>query len=36
MLTNSIIGRATRRGMFDIIENFGQVPPKIEGCNLTG
>jgi urea transport system substrate-binding protein len=36
MLTNSIIGRADERGMFAIIENFGQVPPKLEGCNLTG
>jgi urea transport system substrate-binding protein len=36
MLTNSIIGRADERGMFAIIENFGQIPPKLEGCNLTG
>ena len=35
MLTNSIIGRADERGMFAIIENFGQVPPKLEGCKLN-
>jgi ABC-type branched-subunit amino acid transport system substrate-binding protein len=35
MITNSIIGRATDEGMFDIIENFGQIPPVIEGCNLS-
>ena len=31
MLTNSIIGRADERGMFDIIENFGQIPPQAGG-----
>ncbi|MCC2628963.1 MAG: hypothetical protein K0S14_2613, partial [Thermomicrobiales bacterium] len=36
MIANSIIGRANEQGLFDIIENFGQIPPKLEGCNLTG
>jgi ABC-type branched-subunit amino acid transport system substrate-binding protein len=35
MLTNSIIGRADERGMFAIIENFGQVPAELEGCKLN-
>jgi ABC-type branched-subunit amino acid transport system substrate-binding protein len=36
MVTNSIIGRADEQGMFAIIENFGQIEPMLEGCNLAG
>ena len=35
MVTNSIIGRARADGMFEIIEHFGQVPPK-PGCTVKG
>ena len=35
MVCNSIIGRCRADGMYDIVENFGQVDPEIPGCNLA-
>jgi ABC-type branched-subunit amino acid transport system substrate-binding protein len=35
MVCNSIIGRCRADGLYDIVENFGQVPPEIPGCDLT-
>lgn len=34
MVCNSIIGRCRADGLYDIVENFGQVSPEIPGCNL--
>ncbi len=35
MVCNSIIGRCRADGMYDIVENFGQIDPEIPGCNLS-
>jgi len=35
MLANSILARGKADGSWEIIENFGQIPPKIPGCKLT-
>lgn len=35
MVCNSIIGRCRTDGLYDIVENFGQVSPEIPGCNLA-
>lgn len=34
MVCNSIIGLCRSDGMYDIVENFGQVQPEIPGCDL--
>lgn len=36
MLCNSILARANAEGMWETVENFGQVEPIIPGCNLVG
>jgi urea transport system substrate-binding protein len=35
MVTNSIIGRCRKDGLFDIVENFGPIQPVVSGCKLT-
>ena len=35
MLCNSILARVNDRASFDIIENYGQIEPVVEGCNLA-
>lgn len=35
MLSNSLLARAKDDGMWEIIENFGQIEPDIPGCKLT-
>ncbi len=35
MLTNSIIGRCRKDGLFDIVKNFGPIKPTVAGCNLV-
>lgn len=34
LATNSILGRCHKDGLFDIIENFGQIEPIVTGCSL--
>lgn len=34
MVCNSIIARGGKGGMWDVIENFGQIEPVVPGCNL--
>ncbi len=36
MLCNSILARARPDGVWETIENFGQIKPEIPGCNLAG
>lgn len=35
MRSNSLLARANAEGMWEIIENFGQIEPDIPGCNLA-
>lgn len=35
MRANSILGRARKDGSWEIVQNFGQIGPKIPGCKLT-
>ena len=35
MLCNSILARVTGRATFDIVENYGQIEPFVEGCKLA-
>jgi hypothetical protein len=34
MRSNSLLARAKDDGMWEIIENFGQIDPVIPGCKL--
>jgi urea transport system substrate-binding protein len=35
MLTNSIIGRCRKDGLFDIVKNFGPIKPMVADCKLA-
>ena len=35
MLCNSILARVTDNASFEIVENYGQIEPHIEGCKLA-
>lgn len=35
MLCNSFMSRVTDQATFDIVENYGQIPPEVPGCNLA-
>ena len=35
MLCNSILARVNDKASFDIVENYGQIQPEIDGCNLA-
>jgi len=35
MRSNSLLARANAEGMWEIVENFGQIEPDIPGCNLA-
>ena len=35
MLCNSILARVTDNAKFEIIKNYGQIPPVVPGCKLA-